>query len=38
MLDAGIIFPVDKADWISPIVIQNKKDANEIRVWSTIEA
>jgi len=32
MLDAGIIFPVDEADWISPIVIQNKKDLTEIRV------
>jgi len=31
-LDARIIFPVNEADWISPIVIQNKKDATEIRV------
>eukprot|EP00253_Pinus_taeda_P033893 PITA_33893 len=32
MLDAGIIFSVDEADWISPIVIHNKKDATKIRV------
>jgi len=32
MLDAGIIFMVDEADRISPIVIQNNKDAIEIRV------
>lgn len=32
MLDAGIIFPVDEVDWISPIVIYNKKDATKIRV------
>jgi hypothetical protein len=25
MLAAGLIFPVDEAKWISPIVIQNKK-------------
>lgn len=25
MLAAGLIFPVDKSDWISPIVIQIKK-------------
>lgn len=33
MLDAGIIFLVDEAEWISPIVIQNKKDVTEIRVF-----
>lgn len=32
MLDAGIIFLVNEAEWINPIVIQNRKDATEIRV------
>lgn len=32
MLEAGLIFPVDEAEWINPIVIQNKKDATKIRV------
>jgi len=32
MLEAGIIFSVDEVEWISPMVIQNKKDATEIRV------
>jgi len=30
MLEAGVIFLVDKAEWLSPILIQNKKDAIEI--------
>ena len=33
MLDTGLIFPVDEVDWVSPIVIQNKKDATKIRVY-----
>jgi hypothetical protein len=32
MLAAGIIFPVDEAEWISPIVIQRKKGIDDIRV------
>lgn len=32
MLDVGIIFLVDEAEWISLIVIQNRKDATKIRV------
>lgn len=32
MLEAGIIFPVDEAEWIGSIVIHNKKDVREIRV------
>lgn len=32
ILEARIIFPVDEAEWISQIVIRNKKDATEIRV------
>lgn len=32
MLEDEIIFSVDKEEWISHIVIQNKKDATEIRV------
>jgi hypothetical protein len=25
MLEAGLIFPVEEAEWVSPIVIQSKK-------------
>lgn len=32
MLKAGLIFLVDEAEWVSPIVIQDKKDAMEISV------
>jgi hypothetical protein len=32
MLAAGLIFPVDEAEWISPIVIQSKKGIDDIRV------
>jgi len=32
MLQAGIIFLIDEAEWISPIVIQNRKDATKIKV------
>ena len=32
MLEEGLIFPVDQAEWINPIVIKNKKDAIEIKV------
>jgi hypothetical protein len=32
MLTAGMIFPVDKAEWISPIMIQTKKGTDDIRV------
>ena len=32
MLVAGLIFPVDEYDWVSPIVIQSKKDMKYIRV------
>jgi hypothetical protein len=30
MLAAGMIFPVDKAEWISPIIIQTKKGMEDI--------
>ena len=33
MLAAGLIFLVEEAQWISPIVIQNKKDSNFIKVY-----
>lgn len=33
MLVVGIIFLVDEAEWISPIVNQDKKDSDEIRVY-----
>ena len=32
MLKAGLIFPVEEAEWVSPIVIQSKKEKLEIRV------
>jgi hypothetical protein len=32
MLAAGLIFPVDEAEWISLIVIQSKKGIDDIRV------
>lgn len=32
MLASGLIFPIDEAEWINPIVIQDKKDSNEIWV------
>jgi hypothetical protein len=37
MLTAGLIFPVDKAEWISPIMIQTKKGTWMIYefVWIT---
>jgi len=31
MLAVGFLFPVDEYKWISPIVIQRKKDTNNIR-------
>ena len=32
MLEAGLIFPVEEAEWVNPIVIQRKKDTEDIRV------
>jgi hypothetical protein len=32
MLEAGLIFPVEEAEWVSPIVIQRKKGTEDIRV------
>ena len=32
MLTVGLIFPMEEAEWVSPIVIQNKKDKSEIRI------
>ena len=32
MLAAGIIEPVEESDWVSPIVIQAKKQKDEIRI------
>jgi hypothetical protein len=32
MLTVGMIFLVDEAEWIGPIVIQNKKGTEDIRV------
>ena len=32
MLKAGLIFPFEEAEWVSPIVIQSKKEKSEIRV------
>ena len=32
MLEAGIIEPVEDSEWISPIVIQDKKVIGEVRI------
>ena len=32
MLAAGLIFPMKEAEWVSPIIIQNKNDKAEICV------
>ena len=32
MLEAGIIEPVEESEWISPIVIQDKKETREVRI------
>ena len=32
MLNAGIIEPIDKSKWISPIVIHDKKTTGEVRI------
>ena len=32
MLEARLIFPVEEAEWVSPIVIQRKKATKDIRV------
>jgi hypothetical protein len=33
MLEAGLIFPVEEVEWVSLIVIQSKKDTEDIRVY-----
>ena len=33
MLEAGIIEPVEESEWISPIVIQDKKATGEVRIY-----
>ena len=33
MLEAGFIFAVEEAEWVSPIVIQIKKGTEDIRVY-----
>jgi len=32
MLEAGIIEPVEESDWVSPMVVQEKKQKGEIRI------
>ena len=32
MLDVGIIEPIDESEWISPIVIQDKKTIGEVKI------
>ena len=32
MLDAGIIEPVEESEWISPMVVQDKK-TGKIHIW-----
>ena len=33
MLELGIIEPVEESEWISPIVIQDKKEIGEFRIY-----
>jgi len=33
MLEVGLIFVVEEAEWVNPIVIQRKKDIEDIRVY-----
>lgn len=33
MLIAGIIEPVEEYDWVSPMVVQGKKQKGEIRIY-----
>jgi hypothetical protein len=33
MLEAGLIFAIEEAVWVSSIVIQRKKDTEDIRVY-----
>ena len=33
MLDVGIIEPIRESEWISPILIQDKKTIGEVRVF-----
>lgn len=33
MLEGGIIFKVEMREWVSPIVISLKKEANQIRIY-----
>jgi len=32
MLEAGIIEPMEEFDWVSPMVVQEKKQKGEIRI------
>ena len=32
MLEAGIIEPMEESDWVSPMVVQEKKQKGEIRI------
>lgn len=32
MLETGIIEPVEESDWVSPMVVQEKKQKDEIRI------
>ena len=32
MLHAGIIEPVEESEWISPMVMQDKKNYSEVRI------
>ena len=33
MLTAGIIKPVEESEWVSPVVVQDKKTNGEIRIY-----
>ena len=33
MLAAGIIEPVEESEWVSPMVVQDKKTKGEIKIY-----
>ena len=32
MLEAGVIEPIEELEWISPIIVQDKKTSGEVRI------
>ena len=36
MLTAGIIEPVEESKWVSPMVVQDKKNKGEIKIFADL--